>query len=311
MTSITLRHLRYFEALALQRHFGRAAEFCAISQPALSVQIKELEQTLGVTLFERSARQVTLTAFGEDFYTRAQAILRAVEELEDLARAANGTLAGRLRLGVIPTVAPYLLPQLVGSLTQSHPGLDLRVRETLTPRLLQELGQGQLDTALVALPVGDPNLAEAPVLEEKFVLVRPERDAELPAPAIAELQKMKLLMLEEGHCLRDQTMAFCNTAGAPSRDTLDGSSLSTLVQMVGAGIGVTVIPEMAIPVETRRTPVCHIRLQDPQPGRTIGLVWRKSSPLAPAFEQIASIAKHMWATKGQGGAITDLDAEDR
>ena len=156
MANLTLKQLRYMDALARHGHFGRAAEACAISQPALSVQIKELEESLGLALFERGPREVRLTGFGEEFLTRARDILQGTDELLDLARASKDRLAGRLRIGIIPTIAPYLLPQLIGRLNQSHAGLDLHVRETLTPRLLRDLSEGRIDTAIVALPVSEP-----------------------------------------------------------------------------------------------------------------------------------------------------------
>lgn len=299
MAGFTIKQLRYFEALALHRHFGRAAEASAISQPALSVQIKELEATLGNQLFERSARQVRLTAFGEDFALRASEILRAVDDLDAFARAARGTLSGRFRIGVIPTIAPYLLPSLIGRLGETHPGLDLHVRETLTPKLVQELQQGLIDTAIVALPVSEPAFEEVPLFTENFVLVRPKSDAGKPVPRSDELRRMRLLLLEEGHCLRDQTLSFCQTPSAIPRDGLDGSSLSTLVQMVGAGIGVTMIPEMAISVETRSAAVSCVAMEDPQPGRTIGMIWRRSSPLAEAYGEIAEVVRQ---SAGRTGA---------
>ncbi|MGJ8556732.1 hydrogen peroxide-inducible genes activator [Sulfitobacter geojensis] len=291
MTNFTIRQLRYFEALAQHRHFGRAAEACSISQPALSVQIKELEQNLGTQLVERSARQVQLTSFGEALLERVAAILRSVDELGDFARAAQGQLTGRFRLGVIPTIAPYLLPGLIGKLNQSHPALDLHVRETLTPRLVQEVLQGQLDTAIVALPVLEPALAEMALFEESFLLVRPRSDAAQPAPRGEDLRNMRLLLLEEGHCFRDQTLGFCNTPAATARDGLDGSSLSTLVQMVGAGIGVTMIPQMAVEVETRSANVSCTTFAGPQPGRTVGMIWRKSNPLADAFSGVGEVVR--------------------
>lgn len=289
MANFTIKQLKYFEALAQHRHFGRAAEASAISQPALSVQIKELEQALGTQLFERTARQVRLTSFGEALLHRVRDILRSIDELGDFARAAQGNLTGRFRLGVIPTIAPYLLPRLIGDLTRSHPGLELHVRETLTPRLVQELVQGQLDTAIVALPVSEPALTEVPLFSENFLLVRPKAEAGLPPPHQSDLRAMRLLLLEEGHCFRDQTLSFCNAPSAMPRDGLDGSSLSTLVQMVGAGIGVTLIPEMAAGVETRSANVCCTAFSGAQPGRTVGMVWRRSNPLAEAFTGIAEV----------------------
>lgn len=291
MINITIKQLRYFEALAKQRHFGRAAAICSISQPALSVQIKDLETELKTALFERGPRQVRLTSFGEDFALRVRDILRAFDELDDFARAAQTQLTGRFRLGVIPTIAPYLLPKLIGDLAKSHPDLDLHVRETMTPRLVQELHQGQIDTAIVALPISDPAFAETPLFEEKFVLVRPLGDAGKPVPGAEALRDMRLLLLEEGHCFRDQALSFCNTGPALPRDGLDGSSLSTLVQMVGAGIGVTMIPEMAVSVEARSAPVTCTRFANPQPGRTIGMIWRKTNPLAPQLLEIAEVVR--------------------
>jgi len=291
MVNLTLKQLRYVDALARHGHFGRAAEASAISQPALSMQIKELEAQLGTPLFERSARQVRLTQFGEEVARRARDILRAVDELGDLARAARDRLAGRLRIGVIPTVAPYLLPRLIGALAASHPELDIHVRETVTPKLIQELSEGRIDTALVALPVSEPSFAEVALFEEDFVLVRPEADADRPVPSAEALQEMRLLLLEEGHCFRDQALSFCNMPSARPREGLDGSALSTLVQMVGAGLGVTLIPEMAVPVETPSAAVAVARFPAPEPSRTIGMIWRRTSPLADQLSQIAEVVR--------------------
>jgi LysR family hydrogen peroxide-inducible transcriptional activator len=288
---ITLRQLRYFNALARQGHFGRAAEACAISQPALSMQIKELEDALGGMLLERSPRQVALTTFGEAAAPRVRDILRLVDELEDLARASRGRLVGRLRIGMIPTVAPYLLPEVIGNLTRMHPELDIHVRETLTPKLIQELAHGQLDTAIVALPVSEPSLVEVGLFSEHFLLVRPGEDEGKPVPSSKVLRTMRLLLLEEGHCFREQALSFCNMQSSPPREVLDASSLSTLVQMVSAGIGVTLIPEMAVAVETRSASVSVARFKNPQPSRTIGMVWRKTSPLARQLLQFSEVVR--------------------
>lgn len=286
-----MKQLRYFEALARHGHFGRAAEAVGVSQPALSVQIRELESELGTVLFERGARQVRLTGFAEDFAGRVRAILRAVDELGDVARAAGEELAGRLRLGIIPTVAPYLLPQVVSALSHSHAGLDLQLRETITPNLIDELHAGTLDAAIVALPMSEPGLEEVRLFTEDFVLVRPRADAKEPVPDADALRTMRLLLLEEGHCFRDQALSFCKLSSPAPRELLDGSSLSTLVQMVGAGIGVTLIPEMAVEIETRSADVSIARFASPRPSRTIGLVWRKTNPLAPKLRQIGQVVR--------------------
>ncbi|MFN5998297.1 MAG: LysR substrate-binding domain-containing protein [Paracoccaceae bacterium] len=287
MTQLTLKHLRYFDALARHRHFGRAAEACSISQPALSLQVKELEDILGAPLVERGPRQIRLTELGVDFARRSLDVLRAVDELGALARASTGPLAGRLRLGVIPTVAPYLLPLVMRSLAEIYPDLVLRPREAVTPKLVRDLSEGRLDLALVALPVSEPSFEEVPLFDEEFLLVRSEAMADLPVPALVDLPEMPLLLLEEGHCFRDQAIAFCKLPPSLSGEIMEGSSLSTLVQMVGAGIGVTLIPEMAAVIEARSAPVVLHRLPDPGPRRTIGLVWRRSNPLSDRYRALA------------------------
>lgn len=283
MNGITIRHLRYFDALAQHGHFGRAAEACAISQPALSLQMKELEEILGTALVERAARRIRLTPVGEAFAARARDILRAVDELGTLARAAQAPLSGRLRIGVIPTVAPYLLPGVIQRLSARFPDLDLRPREAVTHKLVDDLAQGRLDVAIVALPVSEPALVEHPLFTEEFVLVRPASDADNPVPNPETLRTMRLLLLEEGHCFRDQALSFCKLSPTAPRDLMEGSSLATLVQMVGAGIGVTLIPQMAVAIDTRTAEVSVARLPEPRPTRTVGLVWRRSNPMGEQF----------------------------
>jgi len=291
MTKITLKHLRYFEAVALHRHFGHAAEACAISQPALSVQIKELEQILQTTLFERGTRNTSLTSFGAEFAPRARAILQGVDELQDMARAAKQGIVGRLRIGIIPTIAPYLLPDIITKLMRKNPDIDIQVRETLTSHLINELADGRIDAAIVALPVSEPAFTEVALFEEKFVLVRPEADRDKPTPDRARLTEMKLLLLEEGHCFRDQALSFCDIQSDKAREALDASSLSTLVQMVGAGIGVTLIPEIAVAVETQSARVAVCSFPEPQPTRTVGMIWRKTNPLSAKLLGIADLIR--------------------
>jgi LysR family hydrogen peroxide-inducible transcriptional activator len=305
MINVTLRQLRYFDALARHGHFGRAAEACSISQPALSMQIKEMEETLGGVLLERRARQIALTKFGEELLHRVRDILRSVDELGDFARASRDRLAGRLRVGMIPTIAPYLLPKVIENLARLHPELDIHVRETVTPKLIKEVAEGRLDTAIVALPVSEPSLAEVALFQENFLLVRAAEHEGAPVPSRETLREMKLLLLEEGHCFRDQALSFCNLQSSPPREMLDASSLSTLVQMVGAGIGVTLIPEMAVEVETRSASVSVVRFKNPQPSRTIGMVWRKTNPLARQLQQISEVvclaAGKTHGRRGAGG----------
>jgi LysR family hydrogen peroxide-inducible transcriptional activator len=286
---MNLRQLRYFDALAHHSHFGRAAAACAISQPALSMQIKELEETLGAVLVERGARQVRLTKFGEEAALRVRDILLLIDELGEIAQASRDRLSGRLRIGMIPTIAPYLLPILMENLTRTHPEVDIYVREALTSKLIQELAEGRLDTAIVALPISEPSFTEVALFAENFLLVRPREDTGKPVPSSKMLREMRLLLLEEGHCFRDQALSFCNMKSALPRDMLDASSLSTLVQMVSAGMGVTLIPEMATVVEARSASVSVARFKNPQPSRTIGMIWRKKSPLARQLLQLSEV----------------------
>lgn len=299
-----MKHLRYFDALAQHGHFGRAADACAISQPALSLQMKELEDLLGAPLIERGARRIRLTALGEAFATRARDILRQVEELDDLARASFSPLTGRLRIGVIPTIAPYLLPAVIKALAGRFPGLDLRPREAVTRRLVDDLLDGRLDTAIVALPVSEPTLEETPLFDEEFVLVRPRSDADKPVPNPDSLREMRLLLLEEGHCFREQALSFCNLSASVPRDLMEGSTLATLVQMVGAGIGVTLIPEMAVAIETRSAAVSVARLAAPRPTRSIGMIWRRSNPLSDQLRHVAGLVQEA-ARRNQVSSTAD------
>jgi LysR family hydrogen peroxide-inducible transcriptional activator len=250
-----------------------------------------VETALGAVLIVRGARQVRLTRLGEEAAVRVRDVLRAVDELGDFARASHDRFAGRLRLGMIPTIAPYLLPAVMGDLTRLHPDLDVHVREAMTTKLIDELAEGRLDAAIVALPVSEPALSEVALFAENFLLVRPDTDEGAPVPGRDALREMRLLLLEEGHCFRDQALSFCNMAPPLPREVLDASSLSTLVQMVGAGMGVTLLPEMAVPVETRRAPVSVARFRDPEPSRTIGMIWRKTSPLAGQLRELSEAVR--------------------
>ena len=289
MIKLTLKQLRYFEALARHKHFGRAADVCSISQPALSLQIKELENMFGTPLIERRTREIRLTPMGARLVEKARHILLAVEELDDLIRASKGPLAGRLRLGIIPTVAPYFLPTVIESLSRSFPELDLNLREAVTQTLIDDLQGGRIDLAIVALPISEPSLTEIELFEEKFVLVRTLEDADKPIPSRKNLQTMRLLLLQEGHCFRDQALSFCQFGDSRPSALMEGSSLSTLVQMVGAGLGVTLIPEMAVELEARSANVSIATFPDSSPSRTIGMVWRKTNPLSEQLKQIGAI----------------------
>lgn len=281
-----MKHLKYIDALDQHGHFGKAAAACFVSQPALSQQIKELEAIVDAPLVDRTSRQIQLTAQGREMADRARSVLLAVDELEDAVRASRDELTGTFRLGIIPTVAPYTLPRFVRAINERFPAVDIRPREATTSLLLADLMNNALDAAILALPVEQGTYEAVPLFEEPFVLVRPMGDAGQPVPNPAQLSQMRLLLLEEGHCFRDQALAFCELDGARPTVRMEGSSLSTLVQMVGANLGVTLIPRTAIPMETRGAEVCVDQFPEPAPVRQIGLVWRGGNPLSSHYRDV-------------------------
>ncbi len=282
----TLKQLRYFVALAETRHFRRAAERCQVTQPAMSMQIRELEATLGVALVERTPGGVLLTTAGQEVARRARALLLAVQDLVDLPRHRDRVLAGPLRLGVIPTIGPYLLPQVLPRLHATYPDLQLSLRESQTERLLEALAAGELDLLILALPVGRDDVATQPLFDDAFNLAVAESHALARRAAVAQkdLLAERLLLLEEGHCLRDQALSLCHAAGANQADDFRASSLATVVQMVVAGYGATILPDLALPVEAGvHSRLRVVRFTPPVPFRTIGLAWRSSSPRPSDF----------------------------
>ena len=286
---ISLRQLRYLDALATHLHFRKAADAVAVSQPALSMQIKDLEENLGVKLFERLPTSVRLTHEGEEVVTRARKILTEVADLTDYARQRAQPLAGALRLGIIPSIAPYLLPKILPALSRSHPELKLTIRETLTETLTEELLAGQLDAIVIALPVENTLLRAEPLFIDRFLLARAkDPDCDLRRRvAPEEIRPDSLLLLEEGHCLRDQALNYCRNLPVPDKaPSMGATSLATVMQMVAAGYGVTLLPEICADVEVRDDRVDLLRFQEPQPARTVGLVWRKSSPRIRDFESL-------------------------
>ena len=289
MNSLTLKHLRYFLAVADRGQFASAAADCAISQPALSLQIKQLEAVTGITLLERTTRKVHLTPSGKLLAAHARQIMALVDNTEYLLRNAETELAGRMCLGVIPTVAPYLLPTAIARISRDFPRLELDMREAVTPLLIDDLKAGRIDAALVALPIDEPDLAEHLIATEKFLFARAAKDAGAPVPDAAALRKMKLLLLEEGHCFRAQALAFCNIRDANAHRIMNGSSLTTLVQLVASGVGVTLIPEMAAKLETRMAKVDLRRFPGEEPSRKIGLAWRRSHPLRQHLPALAEV----------------------
>ncbi|MFN0023006.1 MAG: LysR substrate-binding domain-containing protein, partial [Parvularculaceae bacterium] len=250
---VTLKQLRYFCALAREQHFGRAADACSVTQPALSMQIQELEATLGIDLVERTRAGVKLTPKGAEIAARAQRLISDARDMVDYARNSEGVLSGVLRLGLIPSVAPYLLPPLLPLLRTSYPDLELHVRETQTEQLVHELVDGKLDVLLLALPVKHPDIETMRLFEDRFLLAVPQsQNVPGRVRATRELvEEGRLLLLEEGHCLRDQALAYCSLQQVNSVNTFGASSLSTIVEMVSAGLGITLLPEISLPVEER------------------------------------------------------------
>ncbi len=287
---VTLRQLKYLTALAEFRHFGRAAEACAISQPALSMQIRDLEKVLGVQLVERRPGEVVLTDLGREIASRGDQILAAARDLVDYARHGSQVLAGRLTLGVIPTLAPYVLPRVLPDLQRNFPDLQVELRETQTKVLLGELARGVLDVVMLALPVPEADVETMRLFDDPFLLAVPAADRSPHKDRITarDIDQHRLILLEEGHCLRDQALAFCANA---QRDTmgLGATSLATVIEMVANGYGVTLVPEVAADVGARDERVKLLRFVSPQPGRTIGLAWRRTSPRKADFRALGQL----------------------
>jgi LysR family hydrogen peroxide-inducible transcriptional activator len=285
----TLKQLRYLSALSRHGHFGKAAKACAVTQPALSMQIRELEAELGVPLVERRPGEVALTEIGAEVAQRAERVIAGARDLVDFARHRGRLLTGRLQLGVIPSIAPYVLPRILPVLQRRHPDLRVELRETQTRMLLEELTRGALDVVMLALPVEEPEVETIALFDDPFLLAVPATDRR-PAHArvnARDIDQRRLILLEEGHCLRDQALALCTSTG---RDvSLGATSLATVMQMVANGYGVTLLPRVAVDVELRDQRVKLLRFTEPAPGRTVGLAWRRTSPRKADFVALGRI----------------------
>ena len=296
MHGISIKQLRYFYALSRHRHFGKAADHCAVTQPALSMQIKDLEEILGLSLVIRGKSKISLTPDGEEIARRAEKIITDIQDIGSYAKTRAGLLSGIFRLGIIPTIAPYIMPKLLPILSEKYPDLDLKLRETTTSRLKDEILQGQLDAILVALPIVHHDLETKSLFEDPFFLainadVSPHTD-----DVQTLLDQGNLLLLEEGHCLRDQAVSLCEKVSQENFTQFGATSLKTLLELVSNGQGITLVPKMAAKVEiANESNVRLLPFSDPEPTRTIGLVWRKSSPrdkdfiaISKAIEEIGS-----------------------
>jgi len=292
---MTLTELRYIVAVARERHFGRAAEASFVSQPTLSVAIKKLEEELGVTLFERSAGEVVPTLTGARIVEQAQRVLEQCGAIKEIAKSGKDPLKGPLKLGVIYTIAPYLLPQLVRHLHQRAPQMPLLLQENYTDRLRELLKQGDIDCAVLALPFAEPGFAIEPVYDETFLVAVPRAHAWAKRKSVAahELKREHMVLLGPGHCFRDHVLEVCPDAGRYAADaegiqkTFEGSSLETIRQMVASGVGITVLPASSVPAKLPRgSLLAYLPFTRPAPERRVALVYRKSFPRRAAVEAV-------------------------
>ncbi len=303
---MNLRDLKYLVALADHKHFGRAAAACFVSQPTLSTQIKKLEDELGVPLVERAPRKVMLTPAGREAASRARGIVAEVEQMKEAARRSQDPEAGTVRLGIFPTLAPYLLPHVVPHIRERFPQLELLLVEEKSELLLRQLREGRLDAALLALPLHDDQLHTEFLFEEPFVLAVPEGHALANRSdlTLAELSDQRLLLLEDGHCLREQALDVCHLAGAMEKSEFQATSLETLRQMVAANVGITLLPMLAVQPPVARSD--SIRLlpfhESKQPSRRIAMVWRRSSAMGDFLVHLAEVFRDL-----PGGLLTLAD----
>ena len=293
---MNLRALQYFVKLADLRHFSKAADACFVSQPTLSTQIKKLEEELGVQLVERSPKNIMLTPVGEEIADRARLVLSDIDQIRALARRSGNPAEGSVRLGLFPTLAPYLLPHVVPQIREAYPNLRLQLSEEKTETILTMLRQGELDAGLLALPIHDEGLEMKILFEEPFVVAAPAEHplAKKPQISMKDLDGTELLLLEEGHCLREHALEVCALAGAHERVDFHATSMETLRQMVAASVGVTLMPLLSVKPPIAETQNVVIRpFDDPAPSRTVALVWRSSSALSGFLMELAECLKDL------------------
>jgi LysR family transcriptional regulator, hydrogen peroxide-inducible genes activator len=287
---MTLTELRYIVAVARERHFGRAAEACFVSQPTLSVAVKKLEEELGVQLFERGPGEMSITPAGNRIVEQAQRVLEEASRIKELAAAGRDPLAGPLRLGAIYTIGPYLLPKLIPILRKNAPGMQLHIQENFTHRLGEMLKSGEVDVILVALPFDEPGVATQAVYDEPFLVAVPKGHPWEKRSRVTsdELTRESLLLLGEGHCFRDQVLEICHTVRSKDRSalarTVEGGSLETIRQMVASGVGVTVLPSTSVTPGSANDLIRIVPFTKPAPTRRVGIAWRRSFPRPEAVE---------------------------
>ncbi|RJG42357.1 DNA-binding transcriptional regulator OxyR [Motilimonas pumila] len=298
---MNLRDLEYLVALEEQKHFRKAAEKCFVSQPTLSGQIRKLEDELGVLLMERSSRKVLFTQAGLDITAKARKVLLEVKQIKEAAKQYSEPMNGPLHVGLIPTVAPYLLPQIVPSIRQAFPELDVYLYENQTHVLLRQLDEGDLDCLILAILPGMENYGLNPLYQESLELVVSDqhRWAQQQHVALEQLSGERVLMLEDGHCLRDQAMGFCFAAGAEEDNAFKATSLETLRHMVSSDIGITLLPKLAVPNERQQEGLVYLPFVAPKPSREIGLLYRKNSVRRPCFNELAALIIEQVSSKAQ------------
>lgn len=285
--------MRYFDALATTLHFRKAAEAVHISQPALSAQIAEMESLAGRLLFERTQRQVIITDYGKEILPHVRLILNELRLIEEASAKGNSVLQSRMRLGIIPTVAPYLVPILLPYLKEKYPDLRLELMEAMTARLLESLGSGELDAVIMALPVEGEQFTSRQLFEDRFFIATSSNETDiLPSPLTQDKMIFdRLLLLEEGHCLRDQALEVCSLPSEKQMIKYGATSLPTLLQMVSHGMGMTLIPEIAVQAETRNTNIHITHFAGTEPKRDIGLVTRRSTMRQKDFDALTDAIK--------------------
>lgn len=292
---ISLRQMRYAVAVARAAHFGRAAEACSVSQPALSQQILALEEVCGAPLFDRLKSGVRLTPFGKRFVELAQAAIESAEALDAFALGHGGRPDRPLHFGLIPTVAPYLLPDIFPALTEGFADLAFAISENRTDALMADLVDGSLDLALIATdpPDSGPKLVRRPLFRDPFVLATSRAEPVAGPVALGSLAPERILLLDEGHCFREQTIAACRLDSDPAARTFAATSLSTIVEFVANGQGVTLLPRIALRKEATDPRIAIHAIAAPGAGRTLSLVWREATPFGPIFERIAEVIRHV------------------
>lgn len=291
---MNIRDLKYLVAVAELKHFGKAAQACFVSQPTLSMQLKKLEDELAVQIFERNNKQVLITATGQDIVNQARSVLREIEQLKTIAQMASNPFAGTFRLGLIPTIAPYLLPHIMATVKKQLPKLELYLIEEKTERLIDLLKQGDIDAAILALPIHETEFAQQPLFAEAFYVALPKTHPlnKKATLKISDLKDETVLLLEDGHCLRDQALEVCGLTKVHEKSGFRATSLETLRHMVAAGSGITLLPELAIQKSSPRVhSVNVVPFSKPIPKRDVAMIWRKNSSRLEVITSLANIIK--------------------